>query len=312
MGQAAVRAVDEIAQAYQRDGMISGVTWGLKDLDHKTLGLQRGELTIVAGRPGMGKTALAISTALRAAEAGHRGLFESLEMGDVALGQRALSDLLFDTVRIPYWRLRSGRLSEKEFEAVTGAAERLETLPLIIEQKPNVTVAHITARARQMKRKTGLDFIVVDHLHLVRSSERYSGNRVAEVGEISAALKGLAKELDVAVLALCQLSRQVEGRDEKRPTMADLRWSGEIEQDADVVVMLYREAYYLERREPKPGSDDYFAWHKAMEENHEKLEAIVEKQRQGPIGRVDLFCSIACNAVRDFKRETDLLAEMVP
>lgn len=300
MPEAAARAVDEIALAYQRDGAISGYTWGLKDLDHKTLGMQPGELLIIAGRPGMGKTAVGLTVARKTAEAGNRVLFESLEMRDTPLTQRMIADQLFDDgIQLPYWKMRSGRISEAEFGTITEAARKIALLPVRIEQRPALTVSQIAAQARQLKRRAGLQVVVVDHLHLVRASERYKGNKVNELGEISSGLKALAKELDVAVVALCQLSRGVEGRDDKRPNLGDLRGSGDIEQDADTVVMLFREAYYLERNEPLQGSPESLPWTTKMAEAASRLQAIVEKQRNGPIGIVNLFCNIACNAVRD-------------
>lgn len=299
MRQAMARAVDATAKAYQAEGRMTGITWGLRDLDHKTLGLQRSESAILAGRPGMGKTALAICIARSAGESGERGLFASLEMDDVSLMQRAMSDVCYDKRPVSYHAMRAGRLTELQFNDMVAAGEHLAKLPVVIDQRPGLTVAQIASRARQMKRRDGLDFLIVDHIHLVRASDRYAGRRVEEVGEISAGLKALAKELDIAVVGLCQLSRQVEQRDDKRPTMADLRWSGEIEQDADLIVMLYREQYYLQNREPKPGSEEYMTWERAMEAAHNKLEIGIEKARNGPTGRVTLHCSIENNAIRD-------------
>lgn len=305
MDEASERAMDAIARAYQRDGRITGVTWGLKDLDSKTLGMQPGELIIAAGRPGMGKTALGLTVTRRAAAAGARSLFFSLEMGDVSLTQRMISDELHEMgLTISYWLMRSGRFKPVDFERIQEAAKRIALLPIKIEQRPGLTMAQIAASARQRKRKKGLDLIVVDHLHLIKASNRYAGNKVNELGEISGGLKALAKELDVPVLALCQLSRGVESREDKRPNMSDIRASGDIEQDADVVVMLYREAYYLERSRPDENDGDRFAiWLSKMEKAMNRLDAIIEKQRSGPVGTVELYCKIACNAVRDRVRE---------
>lgn len=305
MKEASVRALDAIAAAYQRDGSLSGITWGLKDLDNKTLGIHKAELTILAGRPGMGKTAVGLCVARSAAEAGHKVLFESLEMGDQPLTQRMISDVLFDQPGkpLPYWLMRSGRFREEDFTRITDAARRVALLPIRIEQRPAMTVSQIASQARQRKRRHGLDLLVVDHMHLIKPSDRYKGNRVNELGEVTSGLKALGKELDIAVLALCQLSRTLESRDSKKPTMADLRGSGDIEQDADAVVMLYREAYYLERNEPTPGSPESLVWQDKMEKLFDKLEAIIEKQRNGPIGTVELFCNISCNAVRDVGKE---------
>lgn len=297
---AAVRVLDAAAHAYQTDGRQTGVSWGLSAVDRKTLGLQCGELAVLAGRPGMGKTALGLCVARSAAQAGHKTAFFSLEMGDVAISQRLLADLLHGIMPIAYWAIRAGKFSETEFVEIKNAAEGLAALPLQIEQQPALTIAQIAARARQRKRRHGLDFLVVDHLHLVRPSERYSGHRVEEIGETTRGLKALAKELEVPVLALCQLSRGVEGRDDKRPTLADLRGSGDIEQDADTVAMLYRESYYLERKKPDPSDGDELAkWLSQIEKVRNRLDVQIEKQRNGPVGTIQVFCSIAHNAIRD-------------
>lgn len=293
IGQAAVRAVDAAAEAYQRDGALSGVTWGLAALDRKTLGMQRGELIVVAGRPGAGKTAFALTTARLAAQSGKRTLFCSLEMGDIMLAQRALSDEMYDTAPLSYYRIKGGRFTEANYLAIKEAAGRLALLPLTIEQRPALGIGQISAIARQHKRSPGLDLLVVDHLHLVRASDRYSGNKVAEVGEVSSGLKAIARDLDIPVLALCQLSRQVESREDKRPMLSDLKWAGEIEQDADTVAMLYRQGYYLQRQ------TDADSEAKKLTDVMTELEVLIEKQRQGPTGSVKLFCSIEHNAVRD-------------
>lgn len=310
MREATVAAIDEIARAYQLGRSVTGITWGLKDLDAKTLGLHRGDLTILAGRPGMGKTALALTTLRKAAEAGYRCLMESLEMTAAPLTQRMISDYVFDDQADPiaYYRMRSGNITEDEFYRIAEGAKHIAKLPIRIEQRPGMTVAQIAATARQRKRRHGLDLLVVDHMQLVKPSDRYKGNRVNELGEVSSGLKALAKELDIAVLALCQLSRTVEGRDDKRPSLADLRGSGEIEQDADAVVMLFREAYYLGRAEPTPGTPEAQKWMERMELIANKLMALVEKQRNGPIGSIELFCNIGSNAVRDISNERFLPA----
>lgn len=299
MESAVKRAVEAAASAYQTQGKITGVTWGLHALDRKTLGMHAGELIIMAGRPGMGKTAVALSVARKAA-ATAKTLFVSLEMNDAALAQRMLADELFDHNPIPYWTIQSGRFSESEFPKIKEAEARLASLPISIEQQASLTVSQIAARARQHHRRYGIDLLVVDHLHLVRPSDRYKGHRVEEIGEITRGLKTIARDLDVPVLALCQLSRAVEGRDDKRPTLADLRGSGDIEQDADVVMMIYREAYYLDRRKPDKSDGDALAkWFAQSEKARNKLEILIEKQRNGPVGPVPTFCSIAHNAVRN-------------
>ena len=299
MEQAVCSAMDAAAMAYQLDGQPSGLAYGLADLDHMTLGMQPSELIILAGRPGMGKTALGLGIARNVAETGKRTLFFSLEMNDVGLAQRVLADHLYDQHPMPYWLFRSGKFSEKDFEFLRDAALHVGKLPIKIEQQPGMTIAQIAGRARQYKRRHGLDLIVVDHMHLVRPSDRYSGHRVEEIGETTRGLKGLAKELDIPVLALCQLSRGVESREDKRPGMSDLRGSGDIEQDADAIIMLYREAYYLLRNKPQESNRDAFAqWIGDIDKSVNRLEAIIEKQRNGPTGTIELFCSIEHNAIR--------------
>lgn len=300
MAQAAASAIDAAAKAFQAEGRPTGISWGLEGLDRKTLGLQRGELTVLAGRPGMGKTALGLCVARSAGKDAKHTMFVSLEMIDAALAQRMIADQLYDLHPLSYWLIQSGRFSELDFSDITTAAKLISDLPVRIEQEAALTVTQIAARARQQKRRHGLDLLIVDHLHLVRASDRYAGHRVEEIGETTRGLKAIAKELGIPVLALCQLSRGVEGRDDKRPNLADLRGSGDIEQDADTVVMLYREAYYLERRKPPENSGDEFAqWLAKMEKAENLIEAIIEKQRNGPIGPVRLFCAIQHNAIRN-------------
>lgn len=301
-------SVDASAKAYQKGAEVLGLSWGLRGLDGKTLGLHAGDLIILAARPGMGKTALALSVARNLSKAGHKGLMFSLEMGGVSLGHRLLSDELFDNGPIPYQTLRSGKFTEDQFtKRVIEASKAVADLPLIIEPAGDVSVSQIAAKARRRKRREGLDYIIVDYLQLVKVSDRYNGNRVLEIGEITASLKRLAKELEIPIMLLSQLNRMVEAREDKRPTMADLRESGNIEQDADLIIMLYREAYYLERQQPKNArmdSEEFASWQIRMNQHQNLLDAIVEKQRQGPIGTVKLFCNIASNAVRDLQEDS--------
>jgi replicative DNA helicase len=298
MPETVARAVDAAANAYQNEGKMLGLPYGLADLDAKTLGAQRGHLIVIAARPSMGKSALALCIARNMAIAGHAGVFYSLEMGDIELTQRMIADDIFDDGRMTYWQIRSGRFHESVFHRITDAARRLSTLPLVIEQQPGLSVSQIAARARQRKRRGKLDFMVVDHLGLIASSGRYSGSRVNEIGEMTAALKGLAKELDCALFLLAQLNRAVEGREDKRPRLSDLRESGSIEQDADTVIMLYRKAYYLERSEPPAGSAEFLVWQQEMEQCCNDLSLLIEKQRAGPVGTVRVFCDIGSNAIR--------------
>lgn len=305
--QSVARAVDSAALAYQRDGAIAGLSTGLRDLDRKLLGLQRGELIVLAGRPGSGKTAAALCLSRNMARLGYKGIFYSLEMGDIQLSQRMLTDEAFDHEKLAYTWLRSGRFRESQFALIRDAALRLQKLPLRIEQQPAMSLGQIGARARQQKRSKGLDYFVVDYLGLMKSSGRYAGNKNSEIGELTSGVRALAKELDCVALLLCQLSRGVEGREDKRPNMGDLRDSGNIEQDADVIVMIYREAYYLERKEPKAGSAEYLVWADSMQRCANEMHMIVEKQRMGPIGTVKVFCDVSANAIRDsgYQRDED-------
>jgi replicative DNA helicase len=288
----------------QNPGKLAGISWGLAGLNAKTGGLKRGEMTVLAGRPGMGKTALAVCVARATSAASEPTLFFSLEMGGVSLSDRQLADVAFDhRNQIPYYDIANGAVSNAQAERLIEAARLQRDWPLTIDPAPGLTVSQITARARKHKQtleRQGkrLGPVIVDHMHIVRPSNRYSGARVNEVGEISAALKGLAKELDVPVIALAQLSRQVETRDDKRPTMADLRDSGSIEQDADAIIFVYREAYYLERSTGATKEQEAARVDRLLDAK-DKLEAIIAKQRNGPTCTVHLFCNIACNAVRD-------------
>ena len=288
----------------QNPGKLAGISWGLAGLNAKTGGLKRGEMTVLAGRPGMGKTALALCVARATSAASEPTLFFSLEMGGVSLSDRQLADVAFDhRNQIPYYDIANGTVSNAQAQRLIEAARLQREWPLTIDPAPGLTVSQITARARkhkQMLERRGkrLGPVVVDHMHIVRPSNRYSGARVNEVGEISSALKGLAKELDAPVIALAQLSRALESRDDKRPTMADLRDSGTIEQDADTIIFVYREAYYLERTTGcRPELEQ--ARIDRLIDTKDQLEAIIAKQRNGPTGTINLFCNIACNAIRD-------------
>jgi replicative DNA helicase len=294
--------------ALQNPGKLVGISWGLQGLDKMTGGLKRGELVVLAGRPGMGKTALALCIARQTARAGEPTYFQSLEMGDVSLSDRNLADAAFERDRpIPYNDIARGNLTDAQFQRIDDAARLQREFPLKIDPAPGLTVSQIAARARRHKQaleRQGkrLGPVIVDHMHIVRPSNRYSGARVNEVGEISAALKGLAKELDAPVIALAQLSRKVEDREDKRPNMADLRDSGSIEQDADTVIFVFREAYYLERAAGETKKKESGRIDRMLDAGHQ-LEVIIAKQRNGPTGTVHLFCDIACNAIRD--READ-------
>jgi len=298
--QALVTAVEMAAHAYQRDGKLSGLATGLRDLDRMMGGLQHSDLVILAGRPGMGKTALATNLAYNIAKAwrgevkadgrvesvngGIVGFF-SLEMSAEQLATRIISE----QTRIPSYRIRRGEIEPGDFDRIAEAAREMETIPLYIDETGGLSIAQLAARARRLKRQKGLDLLVVDYIQLLQgSSRRAAEGRVQEVTEITTNLKALAKELNVPILALSQLSRQVENRDDKRPQLSDLRESGSIEQDADVVMFVFREEYYLRNREPRAGTEEHFKWQSEMEAAHGKAEVIVGKQRHGPTGTVPL------------------------
>jgi replicative DNA helicase len=298
--EALTTAVEMAAHAYERDGKLSGLATGLKDLDRMMGGLQKSDLLIVAGRPGMGKTALATNIAYNVARAwegevradgtmeskngGIVGFF-SLEMSAEQLATRIISE----QSEIPSNRIRRGDIQPSDFDVIAATAKEIERIPLFIDETGGLTVAQLAARARRLKRQRGLDLMVIDYIQLVQGSQRRAQeNRVQEVTEITTNLKALAKELNIPIVALSQLSRQVENRDDKRPQLSDLRESGSIEQDADVVMFVFREEYYLRNKEPRPGSEEYFKWMSEMEAVHGRAEVIVGKQRHGPTGTVGL------------------------
>ena len=297
--KAVTDAVNVANAAYQRDGGLAGISTGLIDMDKKLGGLHRSDLLILAGRPSMGKTSLATNIAFNIAKAYKRGLlpdgsegavdggvvgFYSLEMSAEQLAARILSE----ASEVPSEQIRRGDMTEAEFRRFVDAAKALEACPLYIDDTPALPIAQLAARARRLKRTHGLDVLMVDYLQLVRGTGK-SENRVNEISEITMGLKAIAKELDIPVIALSQLSRQVESRDDKRPQLSDLRESGSIEQDADVVMFVFREEYYKERE--KPGDHDLEAmakWQEEMERLHGRAEVVIGKQRHGPIGTVDL------------------------
>ncbi len=274
--------------AYQNEEGIVGVPTGLADLDSRLGGMHKQDLIIIAGRPSMGKTALATNIAFHAAKnIEKKGLkstvaFFSLEMSSEQLSTRILSE----QSRIRSNDIRRGKVSEKEFEKFIETSKNIFELPLYIDETPAITIAAISNRSRRIKRLFGLELIVVDYIQLMKSIGKKEYNRVQEISEITQGLKALAKELDVPVLALSQLSRQVEHRDNKKPQLSDLRESGSIEQDADVVMFVFREAYYLENKEPAPGSIEHAEWRQKMDEISSLAEIIIGKQRHGPTGNI--------------------------
>jgi replicative DNA helicase len=308
IGDAAAQAVHRMSVVRARDGAIGGITTGLRTLDNRTDGLHREEFWLMAARPGMGKSGLMESSALKTADAGYNGLIFSLEMGSSSLGSRAISDVLYQSNDpVSYWEITRADLADNHFQGVVDAARELSNLNLLIDSQPSLTVSQIAVRARKharaLERKgKKLDVVYVDHIHIIKPNDRYRGNRTAEITEISGALKALAKELNVAVVGLAQLNRSVEGRDDKRPNMADLRDSGSLEQDADLIVFLYREEYYLQRRCSDPNSEDRRIARLAEVRN--KLELNIAKQRNGPTGTFEIFFDAASNAARDLDDRT--------
>jgi replicative DNA helicase len=294
-------AVDMAARAYQRDGSLSGLATGLIDLDAKMGGLQHSDLIILAGRPGMGKTALATNIAYNVAKAftpgdvrpdGHTetlngGIvgFFSLEMSAEQLGTRIIAE----QTKIPSNKIRRGGIEEVDFDTISNVAIELQKLPFYIDETGGLSIGQLAARARRLKRQHGLDLLVVDYLQLLQGSGRFSDSRVQEITDITTRLKALAKELKVPILALSQLSRQVEQRDDKRPQLSDLRESGSIEQDADVVLFVFREEYYHQMRKPSETNREKFAeWLAEGERVEGRAEVIIGKQRHGPTGTVEL------------------------
>src|SRR5712671_3269081 len=283
----------------QLDGRLSGVATGLRDLDSKMGGLQRSDLVIVAGRPGMGKTALATNIAYNIAKA-HRaevqadGTMKSVNGGIVGFfscemsAEQLATRILAEQTSISSSSIRRGGITEADFEKIRDYSIELQSLPLYVDETGGLSISQLTARARRLKRQKGLDLLVVDYIQLLQGSGKRSDNRVQEVTEITTSLKALAKELNVPVIALSQLSRQVESRDDKRPQLSDLRESGSIEQDADVVMFVYREEYYLANKEPRVGTPEYEKWQLDMSLVHGKAEVIIGKQRHGPTGTVEL------------------------
>ena len=295
--KAVTDAVNVANAAYQREGGLAGIATDLMDMDKMLGGLHKSDLLILAGRPSMGKTSLATNIAYNVAKAYKRGKlqdgsegaldggvvgFFSLEMSAEQLAGRILAE----ASEISSHKIRQGDMDETEFRRFVDAAKELEACPLFIDDTAAIPIAQLAARARRLKRTHGLDLLIIDYLQLVRGT---SENRVQEIGEISMGLKAIAKELQIPVIALSQLSRQVESREDKRPQLSDLRESGSIEQDADVVMFVFREEYYAEREKPSDHELDKMAeWQEHMSRLHGKAEVIIGKQRHGPIGTVEL------------------------
>ena len=297
---ALVEAIKLAGEAYQRDGSLSGTATGLTDLDRLMGGLQKSDLIIIAGRPGSGKTSLGTNIAFHVARNwkgettpdGHRKTtdggqvgFFSLEMSAEQLATRILSE----QSEISSSDIRRGNIHESQFARLVDVSNMMSAIPLYIDDSGGLSISQLAARARRLKRQKGLDLIVIDYVQLLSGSSRKANeNRVQELTEITTTLKALAKELEVPIIALAQLSRAVEQRDDKHPQLADLRDSGSIEQDADVVLFIYREEYYLKNKEPREGTPEHLAWQGEMEKVHGRAEVIIGKQRHGPTGTVQL------------------------
>jgi replicative DNA helicase len=292
-------AVTMAAEAHSRDGGLAGLSTGLTDMDAKIGGLHPSDLVILAARPSMGKSTLAVNIGFDVARnyawepqpdgskktvRGGVVAFFSLEMSAEQLALRMLSEVS----GVSGDRLRKGEIDASEFGRIRDAALEIQDAPFYIDDTGGITLAKLTARARRLKRMVGLDLLIIDYLQLITMGGSKSDNRVQEVSAITMGLKALAKELHVPVIALSQLSRQVENREDKRPQLSDLRESGSIEQDADMVMFIYRESYYLSRAEPREGTEEHFRWQEQMDQVRGVAEVIIGKQRHGPIGTVRL------------------------
>ena len=287
----AMRQTIEMASAaYKNEEGIVGVPTGLKDLDDRLGGLHQSDLIIIAGRPGMGKTALATNIAFNAAQklldSGRKSsiAFFSLEMSSEQLSTRILAE----QSRIKSNDIRRGKISDDQFDKFIETSKNISELPLYIDETPAISIAALSNRARRIKRLFGLDMIIVDYIQLMKGSYNNKDGRVQEISEITQGLKAIAKELSIPVVALSQLSRAVEQRDDKKPQLSDLRESGSIEQDADVVMFVYRESYYLKSKEPRPATVEHAEWQAKMNEVSHLAELIISKQRHGPTGNINL------------------------
>jgi len=318
-GEALTKAIDMAAAAHKRSSRLSGMATGLHMLDARMGGLQPSDLIILAGRPGMGKTSLATNIAFNIAAA-HDGAkrqeseqndeqtggivgFFSLEMSSEQLATRIIAE----QAEISSSKIRRGDISEEDYARLLRATHKMQQVPLYIDQTGGISIAQLAARARRLKRQRGLDVLVIDYVQLMSGSSKRAGdNRVQEITEITTGLKSLAKELNVPIIALSQLSRQVESREDKRPQLSDLRESGSIEQDADVVLFVYREEYYLKNRQPKEGTPEHQKWQDDMEEVFGKAEVIIAKQRHGPTGTVRLAFQAEYTRFSDLAEDSHL------
>ena len=288
--EAMKQTIEMASAAYKNEDGVVGVPTGLRDLDDKLGGLHQSDLIIIAGRPSMGKTSLATNIAFNAAqklqESGKKSTiaFFSLEMSSEQLSTRIISE----QARISSDSIRKGRITDDQFDKFLETSKNIADLPLYIDETPAISVAALSNRARRIKRLFGLDMIIVDYIQLMRGTTYNKDGRVQEISQITQGLKAIAKELSVPVVALSQLSRQVEQRDDNKPLLSDLRESGSIEQDADVVMFVYREAYYLSRKQPREATVEHAEWQAKMNEVAHLAQIIIGKQRHGPIGNVTL------------------------
>ena len=285
----AMRQTIEMATAaYKNEEGIVGVPTGLRDLDDRLGGLHQSDLIIIAGRPSMGKTSLATNIAFNAAkkiqESGKKSTiaFFSLEMSSEQLSTRILAE----QSRIRSNDIRRGRISDEQFDKFLETSKDISELPLYIDETPAISIAAMSNRARRIKRLFGLDMVIIDYIQLMRGTSFNKDGRVQEISQITQGLKAIAKELSIPVVALSQLSRQVEQRDDHKPQLSDLRESGSIEQDADVVMFVYREGYYLQRKEPREATVEHAEWQAKMNEVAHLAEIIIGKQRHGPVGKI--------------------------
>ena len=288
--EAMKQTIEMASAAYKNEEGIVGVPTGLRDLDDRLGGLHRSDLIIIAGRPSMGKTSLATNIAFNAAQklqdSGKKSTiaFFSLEMSSEQLSTRILAE----QAKIRSNDIRRGRISDEQFDKFLETSKNISELPLYIDETPAISIAALSNRARRIKRLFGLDMVIVDYIQLMRGATVNKDGRVQEISQITQGLKAIAKELSIPVLALSQLSRQVEQRDDHKPQLSDLRESGSIEQDADVVMFVYREGYYLQRKEPREATVEHAEWQAKMNEVAHLAEIIIGKQRHGPIGKVTL------------------------
>jgi replicative DNA helicase len=308
IGVAAGEAVNAAMEAKDTGGGLTGITWGLADINKLTGGIQKRDLTLIGARPSMGKTTLGLSVAMKAAKAGDSVAFFSLEMDAEKIGARALSDYLYDWNRhIPYVDIIRGNVSDDQIDMLAEAQVKLHSLPIFIDDQSSPSVTDIRVRTERLAEECArsgksLSGVFIDHLGLIKPSSRYQGNRNNEIGEITSALKGMARDLDVAVVLLSQLNRAVENRAEKVPQLSDLRDSGAIEQDADMIAFLYREAYYL-GRENGGSFEEQEARADRLGQVQNNLEFHIAKQRNGPVTKVDLFADMAFSAIRNGARQ---------